>query len=101
MDVITYTAQPTTIETPKLRRVIVGCPKSFDNFPTNRKTVRFHPKMHVKLYIGYNCLGKVKSAYVGSLNLCRPSIHNMMVKVTDKQELKLLREYFNTVWEQL
>lgn len=81
-----------------VRRMLVGQLESYT--PDIDKTqLRFCPKLHTKLYLCYGNFGKLRCAYVGSLNYVRPTMHDLMIRVDDKSRLRLLKRYFDQMWE--
>jgi len=96
---IVYTASVLKL-TPKCSHLI--CAK-LDNdnsslFPKTR--IRKADNIHTKLYILKPAPYKVSQVWVGSGNLVSSKgWHNIMVKVTDKHDRKILIQYFDNLWK--
>jgi hypothetical protein len=102
VDIMVFTARPFTKTTAKfgIRRLLVA--KLCCELPNLKLTkIRLCPNNHSKLYICYKSPDAKKPyrAFIGSLNLVEPTLHELMVEVTDKIQLKELKEYYQYTWD--
>ena len=95
-DVITYTVDPEMLFRFRVRRLLYHH-QSKPGVLVCDQAEQVH-NVHTKLYIGY-FNNKPECAYLGSYNLVRPSLIDLLVYCGKRRALKLVN-YFNAIWTQ-